>query len=808
MKIIALYIGLLIFIPDHIVWASELYKFNSAHLHNAQNVDLTQFKYGNPLRPGAYKSQVYINEKDSGESTFSIVKGKQNDAYEICVTKDFFNILSLKNISWDGTKDKNTCMNLSTISRSITWNYKSEDNILYVSIPQELQVVRYKGSINPANIDSGVPAVVLRYTANSYESNYRNETSNYTYVGIDSSLRISGWNLYHQANFQSNNNSSSWENITTYAEKALFNQQSTLRIGKGWSDGTYFDSLNFTGVKLATDQRMLPSSRRGFAPVISGVAHTNARVTVTQNGVQIYEATVPPGNFSFSDLYPTNAGTDLIVTINEADGRKNTYTVPYSSIPGMVRNGALYYDFYAGQIDESGVHGHPEFSQLLMQYGFNNTLSIYAGLSVANDYFAILYGNAFNTSLGALSIDLTHSVWDTGDLSSMEGSKVKINSSKNISYGTKLILSYEKVIDKGYISLRDSLLSSKFNQYDYRVSARYAASITQQIFGGTLSLSGVKSKAYNNKSDITYQFGYSGLLGRLGYYIYTAQSKDINNDNDNIIGVSFSLPLGKGNNVHTRFNHSKDYGDQFQSSFTGYQGVKNNIAYGVTTIYDRQNNGGNYKSIGANGSIRNDYSYLNASISAGDHQQQFSAGASGALIATQDGFFATPELGDTFAIIEAPHATGAKISNQAGQPVSSKGYAIVPYLNPFTQNWIDLDPNGAGDNVEILSSSTSVVPDAGAAIKVKFKTRQGIPLFLNVRKKNGDIPPLGSKVFNENNDMIGYIGQGGLLYARVASGEGVLKVMLDFSNQKECKLHYIVNDKMAKLGTPKNAKCF
>ncbi|WP_446926743.1 fimbria/pilus outer membrane usher protein, partial [Klebsiella pneumoniae] len=213
-----------------------------------------------------------------------------------------------------------------------------------------------------------------------------------TYVGIDSSLRISGWNLYHQANFQSNNNSSSWENITTYAEKALFNQQSTLRIGKGWSDGTYFDSLNFTGVKLATDQRMLPSSRRGFAPVISGVAHTNARVTVTQNGVQIYEATVPPGNFSFSDLYPTNAGTDLIVTINEADGRKNTYTVPYSSIPGMVRNGALYYDFYAGQIDESGVHGHPEFSQLLMQYGFNNTLSIYAGLSVANDYFAILYG--------------------------------------------------------------------------------------------------------------------------------------------------------------------------------------------------------------------------------------------------------------------------------------------------------------------------------------------------------------------------------------------------------------------------------
>lgn len=807
MKITGLNIGLVIFIPCQGVWASESYEFNSAHLHNAQNVDLREYKYGNPLRPGEYKSQIIINEKMSGESTFLIVKDKNNDAYDICINKEFFNALNLKKTSWKDLRYKKSCINLSAINQNITWNYKSEDNILYLTIPQNLMKVRYKGSINPQSIDYGIPAAVLRYTANSYESNNRNGTNNYNYLGIDGSFRMSGWKLYHQATFQSSKDSSNWDNITTYAEKGLFNQQSTLRLGKGWSDGTYFDSLNFIGVKLATDQRMLPSSRRGFAPVISGVAHTNARVTVTQNGIQIYEATVPPGNFSFSDIYPTNAGTDLVVTINEADGRKNTYTVPYSTIPGMVREGALYYDFYAGNLNESGVHGHPEFTQLLMQYGLNNIISIHTGLELANNYSAILYGNAINTSLGALSFDLIHSNWDSDELGSMNGTKVKTNVSKNLLSGTRLFFSFEKVIDEGYISLRDSLLRSEFDKYNYRESERYSASFIQNIFDGSISLSCIKSKTYNNKTDITYQVGYSGMLGQLGYYIYTEQSKDINDDNDEIIGVSFSLPLGKENDLYTRFNHSKQYGEQFQSSYTGSQGVKNNITYGISTIFDRQNNGDKNKTIGANVSMRNDYSYLNSSVSTGDHQQQFSIGASGAFIATNDGFFATPELGDTFAIIEAPHAGGATISNQAGQPVSANGYAVVPYLNPYTQNWIDLDPNGAGDNVEIVSSSTTVVPDAGAAVKVKFKTKQGYPLFLNVIMKKGYAPPLGSEVFDEHNELIGYIGQGGLLYARVSGREGVLKVMYDVNKTKECKLHYTVNNKMSTLSAVKNTKC-
>lgn len=68
----------------------------------------------------------------------------------------------------------------------------------------------------------------------------------------------------------------------------------------------------------------------------------------------------------------------------------------------------------------------------------------------------------------------------------------------------------------------------------------------------------------------------------------------------------------------------------------------------------------NEASVAANGSLRTDYAYLNASASAGRHQQQYSLGASGATVAHQGGMTATPRTGETFAIVEAPGAVGAR----------------------------------------------------------------------------------------------------------------------------------------------------
>jgi hypothetical protein len=55
-----------------------------------------------------------------------------------------------------------------------------------------------------------------------------------------------------------------------------------------------YDTFHFTGASLESDEQMLPPDLRGYAPQISGIAQTNARVTVSQNGRTLYQTSVSP----------------------------------------------------------------------------------------------------------------------------------------------------------------------------------------------------------------------------------------------------------------------------------------------------------------------------------------------------------------------------------------------------------------------------------------------------------------------------------------------------------------------------------
>lgn len=57
-----------------------------------------------------------------------------------------------------------------------------------------------------------------------------------------------------------------------------------------------------TGIKLETDTSMLPDSEQGFAPVVRGIANSDAQVVIKQNGYVIYQTWVSAGPFEIKDL--------------------------------------------------------------------------------------------------------------------------------------------------------------------------------------------------------------------------------------------------------------------------------------------------------------------------------------------------------------------------------------------------------------------------------------------------------------------------------------------------------------------------
>ncbi|XNM60391.1 fimbria/pilus outer membrane usher protein [Escherichia coli] len=75
-----------------------------------------------------------------------------------------------------------------------------------------------------------------------------------------------------------------------YAWRALPSLKAKLALGEDYLNSDIFDGFNYVGGSVSTDDQMLPPNLRGYAPDISGVAHTTAKVTVSQMGGDLRNA--------------------------------------------------------------------------------------------------------------------------------------------------------------------------------------------------------------------------------------------------------------------------------------------------------------------------------------------------------------------------------------------------------------------------------------------------------------------------------------------------------------------------------------
>ncbi|MBJ5304214.1 fimbria/pilus outer membrane usher protein, partial [Salmonella enterica subsp. enterica serovar London] len=233
-------------------------------------------------------------------------------------------------------------------------------------------------------------AATLSYSLNAYRSEYDNGNNDTFYGAFNSGVNLAGWRFRATGNYNwAKNGGSNLDFQNRYVQRDITALRSQLIMGEAYTTGETFDSVNIRGARLYSDSRMLPSSQASYAPIIRGVANSNARVTITQGGYKIYETTVPPGAFIIDDLSPSGFGSDLIVTIEEADGSRRTFSQPFSSVMQMQRPGVARWDFSIGQMKDDSLRHEPNLIQGSFYYGINNYVTGYAGLQVTdNDYSA------------------------------------------------------------------------------------------------------------------------------------------------------------------------------------------------------------------------------------------------------------------------------------------------------------------------------------------------------------------------------------------------------------------------------------
>jgi outer membrane usher protein len=453
------------------------------------------------------------------------------------------------------------CTRPSDISEDITWSFNLNDLRLDIGVAQALLRRTPRGSVSPELLDDGVPSATVAYNFNTFHTTGSSSVTS-TYLGIDSGLNIGAWHLRQRSSmsWQSMGQSTyDYQNIATYLQRDISRLRSQLTLGDAYTDGAVFDSFSVRGVNLASDDRMLPDSARGYAPLVRGVARSNARVTVTQNGNKLYETTVAPGPFEIKDLYATGYGGNLLVTVTEADGSQSSFTVPYASVAQLLRPGITRYSATVGEYrDGSRTSSRREkLVQGTVQHGFNNFVTGYAGLVLSEGYQAGMIGAALNLPIGAFALDATHAHASIDQVDNTSGQSVRLSYSKFVpSTSTSMSLAAYRYATRGFWTMSDAF-TARASGGNARAVDRQRSQIQltlNQSLGdrwGNFYLTGTSAEYWNRGGTaLMFQVGYSNSLRVLGlpmtYNIAASRQREAMTGRFTTqVFASLTVPLGK-----------------------------------------------------------------------------------------------------------------------------------------------------------------------------------------------------------------------------------------------------------------------
>ncbi|CNE45442.1 fimbria/pilus outer membrane usher protein [Yersinia nurmii] len=726
------------------------------------------------------------------------------------------------------------CVPLAERVKGASFHFDQAKLRLELSIPQALLKKRPRGYIERSEWEEGENLAFVNYSSNFYRSDTKsqqqNSTSDYAFMGLKSGLNLGLWQIRQQSNLRYSNNSngsdSQWNNIRTYLQRPIPQLDSQLTLGETFTDSTLFGTMSFRGAKIATDQRMWPESMRGFAPEVRGVASTNARVIIRQNGREIYETNVAPGPFVINDLYSTTSQGDLNVEIIEANGSRSTFTVPFSAVPDSMRPGISRYSAVAGESrDFTNIDNY--FADFTYERGLTNQLTGNSGLRLAKDYTALLAGGVIGTSVGAFGLNTTYSHAKVENDQTQNGWRMQATYSQTFSEtGTTFSLAGYRYSTKGYRDLNDvfgvrsvqknggiwdsstykqrSQFTTTVNQNMGRFGQLYASASTSDYYNDTQRDTQLQLGYSNNYRDISYNLAISRQRSVYTSTLYGWETEESNNttttrygNTENIATLTLSIPLNIGSRsqyLSMSANRNPKSGNSYQTSLSGTVGERNSFNYSVNAGYDDNKIGNNSNSWGANVQQQFPNATVNGSYSRGNNYTQYGAGARGAAVIHGKGVTFGPYLGETFGLIEADGAQGARVRNAQGSRIDNNGFALVPALTPYNYNTIGLDTKGINRNTELKENQGRVVPYAGAAVKVKFETLTGYAILIQTQTAEGEGLPLGADVYNSQDEIVGMVGQGNQIYVRVKDKKGLLHVRWGENSGEQCELPYTFDD--------------
>ena len=715
--------------------AASAVEFNTDVLDAAdkKNIDFTRFS------EAGYVLDVIVNGQSISPASLQIsfvepaLSGDKAEKKlpQACLTSDMVRLMGLTAESLDKVVywHDGQCADFHGLP-GVDIRPDTGAGVLRINMPQAWLEYSDATWLPPSRWDDGIPGLMLDYNLNGTVSrNYQGGDSHqFSYNGTVGG-NLGPWRL--RADYQGSQEQSRYNGEKTtnrnftwsrfYLFRAIPRWRANLTLGENNINSDIFRSWSYTGASLESDDRMLPPRLRGYAPQITGIAETNARVVVSQQGRVLYDSMVPAGPFSIQDLDSSVRGR-LDVEVIEQNGRKKNFQVDTASVPYLTRPGQVRYKLVSGR---SRGYGHetegPVFATGEASWGLSNQWSLYGGAVLAGDYNALAAGAGWDLGVpGTLSADITQSVARIEGERTFQGKSWRLSYSKRFDNAdADITFAGYRFSERNYMTMEQYLNARYRNDYSSREKEMYTVTLNKNVADWNTSFNlqysrqtywDIRKTDYYTVSVNRY-FNVFGLQG-VAVGLSASRSKYLGRDNDSAY-LRISVPLGTGTASYSgsmsndRYVNMAGYTDTFNDGLDSYSlNAGLNSGGGLTS----------QRQINAYYSHRSPLANLSANIAS-----------------LQKGY------------------TSFGVSASGGATITGKGAAL---------------------HVEATRSVVESALTEGAIGYRKFSVLKGKRLFAILRLADGSQPPFGASVTSEKGRELGMVADEGLAWlSGVTPGE-------------------------------------
>lgn len=782
---------------------TDIIQFNTAILDikDKANLDLSKFSQAGYIMPGNYTLTPYINKDELPEQSIEwLVPEDNTQDSKACLPPDLVNEIGLNpeiksQLTW---WDQGQCLDISSVP-GMEARGDLGASALYLNIPQAYLEYRAQDWDPPSRWDDGVSGLLLDYYT-SAQTRHEDNKGTFNSVSGNGTMgtNIGPWRLRAdwQARHENSGNANvdeNWNWSRFYAYRALATMQAKLTLGENSLFSDIFDSFRYTGASLQSDDNMLPPNLRGYAPEISGVAQTNAKVVISQQGRVIREIQVAAGPFRIQDINEMISG-ELDIRVEEQDGSIQNFTVNSATVPYLTRPGTIRYKVAAGRPsnNEHETNG-PMFATSEFSWGVTNGWSLYGGGIGGNDYNALSIGFGRDLlAFGALSFDATQSRAQLPhDVDVQRGNSYRLSYSKRFEEtGSDMSFAGYRFSEQGFMSMSEFLDARKDNTDHGSSKEMYSIRFSQQL--NALQVSAYLDythQTYWDRSDkdritlsLSRQFTV-GSLRNLNLSV-TGYRNKYESTNDDGMYLSLSIPWGNDGTLSYNGTYNR-HDNTHQASY-----------------YGRLNDRGNYQiSAGAsrNGTLSSGYynhqtdvAQINASAS---YQEK---GYSSIGVAVQGGMTATAKgaalhrsgiMGGTRMLLDTGGVSHIPVkTNGANTMTNYFGKAVVTDMTNYYRNRVSIDLNTLPENAEAITSVVQGTLTEGAIGYRKFDVVAGIKAMAVLRLSNGEFPPFGATVQNIKRQEVGIVNDEGSIYLSGIQANEKMRVLWGGKTQCEITL--------------------